>query len=92
MKVDFEKTLKDAERDELDLDYIAKHHAYSAVAERFDMGFQYWYHHIESSVNLQAGGYPFDRDDFTEYEWQAMGIISNHKRSQQWQSKQERQK
>jgi hypothetical protein len=90
LKIDFDKTLKEAERDELDLDYVAKHHAYSAVAESFGIFFENWYFYLDASVNLLEGGYPFDRNDFTEYEWQAMGFISNHKKAKQWQSTLER--
>jgi hypothetical protein len=92
LKVDFDRTLKDAERDEQDLDYIAKHHAYYEVSERFGVGFSNWYSYLEASLYLKDGGFPFGGNDFTEYEWQAMGIISNHKRSKEWQSTQARPK
>jgi hypothetical protein len=83
LKVDFEKAMSDAERDDVDTDYIAEHHSYSKVQEKFGSGFQFWFSYLESSVFLQAGGYPFGRDDFTEYEWQAMGIISNFNKARQ---------
>ena len=88
MRVDYEKTLKDAERDEQDLDYIAKHHAFTKVMDQFDEGFLRWFQYMESSMYLQAGGYPFHGEDFTEVEWQAMGIIANHYKAKQWQSMQ----
>jgi hypothetical protein len=81
--MDYEKALQDAERDELDLDYIAKNHRYSEVEDQFGYGFLNWFSYIESSTFLQAGGYPFSRNDFTIYEWQAMGIISNYNKAKQ---------
>lgn len=92
MRIDFERTLRDAERDEQDLDYVARHHSYFKYQEKFGYGFQVWYQFMESSLNLREGGYPFNRDDFEEYEWQAMGMISSYKRISQWQSTQARPK
>lgn len=83
MKVDFDKTLRQAEIDELDLEYVAKNHNYSKYAERFDVGFQIWFDYIETSTLLQQGGFPFDRNDFKEYEWKAMGIISGYNKAKQ---------
>lgn len=81
MKIDFEKTLRQAELDELDLDYIAENHNYAKVADRFGEGFQRWYSYISESMFLQAGGYPFSKDDLTECEWRSMGIISNYNKA-----------
>ena len=92
MQIDFEKTLDDAERDELDLEYIAKNHSYSGMEEIYGYGFTKWYRFMVSSVHLRDGGYPFKANDFKEYEWQAMGIISNHNKAKQWQSTQEKPK
>jgi hypothetical protein len=84
LQIDYEKTIADAERDGVDFDYVDEHHSFSQVAERFNPYFLKWFKYMESSVFLQAGGYPFHRDDFTEAEWQAMGLIANFHKAKQY--------
>jgi len=73
--VEYKKFLGKVCEETEDPEWAIANHPAKKILERFDPEFGTWVNWLQKALLMQAGGYPFGKNDLSITEWQALAIL-----------------
>jgi len=71
------------EEENEDPEWAIDNHPANKILQKFDEEFGFWVNGLERAILIAQGGCPYQADDFSALDWQAMAILKQWRESKQ---------